>query len=81
MGKTAIKDQNYMFSTSVDPSSNQDEFLIELFSYSEDEHDDKHSASEPKRVIHNFDELISFFGDFDQDKIRELYKDPLTGTK
>lgn len=65
---TAVKDTNYIFSTTVDPSNEQDEFLVELFSYSEDE--DNHT--EPKKVIHNFDELISFFENLDQDQIRKL---------
>lgn len=67
MEKTAIKDTNYIFSTTVDTSSDQDEFLIELFSCSEDEDND----IEPQKVIRNFDELISFFENFDQDKTRE----------
>jgi hypothetical protein len=74
--KMAVKDKNYIFSTTVDSSSARDEFLIELFSYSEDE--DNHT--EPKKVIHSFDELISFLENLDQDKIHELSKEPLAHT-
>ena len=67
MEQTAVKDTNYIFSTTLDPSNDQDEFLIELFSCLEDEA----NHIEPQKVIHNFDELISFFENFDQDKTHE----------
>ena len=52
--------KNYIISTSVDDSHNQDEFFIELFSESATQ------QSSPEKVIHNFDELISFFENLDQ---------------
>jgi hypothetical protein len=57
------KDKNYVFTTSINTSENQDEFLIELFSCSEEESDQK----KPEKVIHDFDELISFFESLDQE--------------
>lgn len=57
------KDKNYVFSTSINSSESQDEFLIELFSCSEEDTDQE----KPAKVIHDFDELITFFEGFDQD--------------
>ena len=64
MKKDQEKDENYIFSTSVDYSLDQDEFIVELFSCPEDEE----KGVMPKKVIHNFDELISFFENLDEDK-------------
>jgi len=62
------KDKNYILSTSINNSYNQDEFVIELFSCS------KHAAenSSPEKVIHNFDELITFFEGLDLEKTSRL---------
>ena len=51
-------------STSVEYSVDHDEFIIELFS--EDDH------SSPEKIIHNFDELITFFESLDQEKTRNF---------
>lgn len=58
------KDTNYIISTSINNSNNQDEFVIELFSCAETE--TEHST--PEKVIRNFDELITFFEGLDQEK-------------
>ena len=62
------KDKNYVLSTSIDNSYNQDEFVIELFSCSENEAEN----SSPEKVIHNFDELITFFEGLDPEKTSRL---------
>lgn len=58
------KDPNYIISTSINNSCNQDEFVIELFSCSKSAKEN----STPEKVIRNFEELITFFEEFDQDK-------------
>lgn len=54
--------KNYIFSTSIDYSEDPDDFIIELF-YADDE-----ELTQPKKIIHNFDELISFFENLDEDQ-------------
>jgi len=68
MEKNHEKEKNYIISTSVNDSCNQDEFVIELFSYPEDDTE----QTSPNKVIHNFDELICFFESLDQEKDRKL---------
>lgn len=60
MEKSKENEKNYIFSTSIDYSSDPDEFIVELFSP-----DDEDTCSEPK-MIHDFDELISFFENLDE---------------
>ncbi len=55
-------DKNYIYYTSIDTSENQAEFLLELFTYSEN--DKEHIV--PETVIHNFDELITFLENSEQ---------------
>ena len=62
------KDKNYIISTSIDNSCNEDEFVIELFSCPENATED----STPEKVIHNFDELITFFEGLDEEKTSRL---------
>ncbi|WP_394232271.1 hypothetical protein [Niallia oryzisoli] len=57
------EDKNYIFYTSVDIEEEQDEFLLELFSCSE--HDEEKII--PETIIHNFDELITFFEQMEQE--------------
>jgi hypothetical protein len=68
MKKEQEKEENYVFTTSVDYSVDQDEFIVELFSCPEDEKE----GVMPKKVIHNFDELISFFENLDEESNRKL---------
>jgi len=56
------EDKNYIYYTSIDTSENQDEFLLELFTCSEN---DEESIGR-ETVIHNFDELITFFENMEQ---------------
>lgn len=67
------KDKNYVFTTSIDNSDNQDEFLIELFSEEDTE------QKKPEKVIHDFDELISFFESLDQENESKNRKPKLAG--
>lgn len=62
------KETNYILSTSIDNAFNEDEFVIELFSCSENATEN----STPEKVIHNFDELIIFFEGLDQEKTNRL---------
>ncbi len=62
MGKSFSKEKNYIFSTSIDYSADPDEFIVELFCP-----DDEEDSTTPKKVIRNFDELISFFENLDDD--------------
>lgn len=57
------EDKNYIFYTTVGTTDEQDEFLLELFSCSDND-DDK----VPETTIHNFDELISFFENMEQEQ-------------
>ena len=57
------KDKNYIISTSIDNSYNEDEFVIELFSCPENATEN----STLEKVIHNFDELITFFEGLDEE--------------
>ncbi|WP_338452347.1 hypothetical protein R4Z09_10945 [Niallia oryzisoli] len=57
------EDKNYIFYTSVDTTDEQDEFLLELFSCSDNNEDQV-----PETTIHNFDELISFFENMEQEQ-------------
>ncbi|KAA9023591.1 hypothetical protein [Niallia endozanthoxylica] len=56
------EDKHYIYYTSIGTSENQDEFLLELFTCSEN--DEEHIV--PETVIHNFDELITFFENMEQ---------------
>jgi hypothetical protein len=62
------KDKNYIISTSIDNSYNEDEFVIELFSCPENAKEN----STLEKVIHNFDELITFFEGLDEEKTSQL---------
>ena len=61
---TKNKETNYIISTSIDNSNHEDEFVIELFSCSEN--------TTPEVIIHNFDELITFFEELDQEEADQL---------
>nr|WP_295973630.1 hypothetical protein [uncultured Bacillus sp.] len=63
MEKSQDKEKNYIFLTSINYSSDPDDFIVELFCPDDEEED-----AEPKKVIRNFDELISFFENLDEDK-------------
>lgn len=59
--KKSLKMKNYyIFSTSIDHAADPDEFIVEVYSPNEAEEN-----LEPKKVIRNFDELITFFESFD----------------
>lgn len=58
-------DKNYLFSTSLDSSKDKDDFVIELYSITENQADLE--SLQPAKVIHNFDELISFFEELDEE--------------
>ncbi|WP_071395045.1 hypothetical protein [Bacillus tuaregi] len=55
------EDKDYIFYTSIDTTEEQDEFLLELFSCSDDD------KIVPETTIHNFDELITFFENMEQE--------------
>lgn len=69
MEKSQDKEKNYIFSTSINYSADPEEFIVELFSPEDDE-----DGAEPKKIIRNFDELISFFENLDEDKIAKKVK-------
>jgi len=56
--------ENYIFTAALDSSDDKNDFIIELYSLEEDNHE----PSEPEKIIHNFDELISFFEELDIDE-------------
>ena len=62
MAQTINKEKNYIVSTSIDSSADPEDFIVELFCPDDEEN------TEPKKVIHNFDELISFFENLDDEK-------------
>ncbi|WP_338469366.1 hypothetical protein R4Z10_11060 [Niallia sp. XMNu-256] len=63
-------EKTYQFVASLTESEDKNEFNIEIFSLSEDS--DEPSA--PEIVIHNFDELISFFEELDDTDFNETEK-------
>jgi hypothetical protein len=48
------KDHQFLYLSSVNDTTNEDEFLVEIFSYEAD------GTSKPAAVTKNFDELIDF---------------------
>lgn len=55
---------NYLFTTTLDSTKDRDDFAIELYSIGKDMTDLESLI--PDKVIHNFDELISFFEEMDE---------------
>jgi hypothetical protein len=81
LDKDKNKKTHYIFSTSIDSSydRNQEEFIVELFSCLED----GEVVTKPDVVIRNFDELISFFENLDEEHNSniKIQKDHLVKTK
>lgn len=68
------KSPEFIYTSSINSYTNEDEFIIELFSLQEDEimlTDDIEKKEIPDQVIHNFDELINFFESMDQEDVKE----------
>jgi hypothetical protein len=57
---------NYIFTTTLDSTKDKDDFVIELYSMYEDMAE--FESSKPKKIIHNFNELISFFEELDEEE-------------
>ena len=57
---------NYFFTTTLDSTKDKDDFVIELYSTRKDITDLE--SLKPEKVIHNFDELISFFEELDEEE-------------
>lgn len=64
-------EKNYQFVTSLTTSESKNDFLIELYSLANNEKEDKKF---PEKVIHNFDELISFFEEADDPNQKGIAK-------
>lgn len=56
-----IKEQSYIFTTSVTEAASKDEFVIELFPYCQK----MDCEGSPLKVLNGFDELIAFFEEMD----------------
>ena len=57
---------NYFFASTLDSTKDSDDFVIELYSTGTDMTDVESLI--PEKVIHNFDELISFFEELDEEE-------------
>jgi hypothetical protein len=57
---------NYFFTTTLDSTKDKDDFMIELYSMHEDM--TEFESLQPEKFIHNFDELISFFEELDEEE-------------
>jgi hypothetical protein len=57
---------NYFFTSTLDSTKDSDDFVIELYSTGTDMTDLETLI--PEKVIHNFDELISFFEELDKEE-------------
>lgn len=57
---------NFLFTTTLDPTKDKEDFEIELYSIDSDLTDLE--SVTPDKVIHNFDELISFFEELDEEE-------------
>lgn len=55
MDGVQILTKDYIFTSEVSPNTDENEFIVEFYQNESD------TESEPIKVIHNFDELISFF--------------------
>lgn len=56
---------NYFFTTTLDSTKDKDDFVIEFYSIDKDTTDLESLL--PAKIIHNFDELISFFEELDNE--------------
>ena len=64
-------EKNYQFVTSLNSSENKNDFIIEIYSLSNNEEVD---STSPEKAIHNFDELISFFEELDDFNQKNIEK-------
>ncbi|WP_026581662.1 hypothetical protein [Bacillus sp. J33] len=59
-----IKEQSYIFTTSVIGGSSEEDFLVELFKFSP-ECPEMDCNGQPFKVLKGFDELINFIEEMD----------------
>ena len=58
---------NYFFTATLNSTKDSDDFVIELYSTGSTDMTDLETLI-PEKVIHNFDELISFFEELDEEE-------------